>query len=111
MFLTSCLRASPIPPRMQVDIDLEALDKGGLARFSTAELREALAKRGLDDKGDRAALFARLRGALATAAGGARNKKEIISHEVVANVLVGAEEAEARLEELLNKRRELLGES
>ena len=37
--------------------------------------------------------------------------KQTISHEVVANVLVGAEEAEARLEALLTRKRELLGEA
>ena len=36
--------------------------------------------------------------------------KEVVSHEVVSNVLVGAEEAEARLEALLTRKRALLGE-
>ena len=36
--------------------------------------------------------------------------KEQITHEVEAMVLVGAEEAEARLEALLQRKRELLGE-
>lgn len=37
--------------------------------------------------------------------------RETVSHEVVANVLVGAEEAEAKLEALLQRKRELLGEA
>jgi hypothetical protein len=36
--------------------------------------------------------------------------QETVTHEVVANVLVGAEEHEARLADLLQRRRELLGE-
>ena len=36
--------------------------------------------------------------------------RETVSHEVEANVLVGAEEAEAKLEGLLQRKRELLGE-
>ena len=36
--------------------------------------------------------------------------RETVSHEVEANVLVGAEEAEARLDRLLQRKRELLGE-
>ena len=38
-------------------------------------------------------------------------EKETVTHEVVANVLVGAEEAEAKLEKLLARKRELLGEA
>ena len=37
--------------------------------------------------------------------------KETVAHEVVSNVLVGAEEAEAALAALLARKRELLGES
>jgi len=92
-----------------VDIDIEALDKGGVGRFGKGELRAGLEKHGLDTAGDKAALFARLREALASDL--ASMKKETISHEVVANVLVGAEEAEARLEALLQRKRELLGEA
>ena len=36
--------------------------------------------------------------------------KEVVAHEVESMVLVGAEEAEARLEKLLQRKRELLGE-
>lgn len=36
--------------------------------------------------------------------------KQTVAHEVVANVLVGAEAAEARLEALLQRKRELLGD-
>jgi len=36
---------------------------------------------------------------------------QTVAHEVVANVLVGAEEAEAQLEGLLQRKRELLGEA
>ena len=41
----------------------------------------------------------------------AMQTRETVSHEVVANVLVGAEEAEAKLEALLQRKRELLGEA
>ena len=37
--------------------------------------------------------------------------RETVQHEVVANVLVGAEEAEAKLKPLLQRKRELLGEA
>lgn len=37
--------------------------------------------------------------------------QDTVAHEVVGHVLVGAEEAEARLESLLARRRELLGEA
>ena len=40
-----------------------------------------------------------------------RGAKEAVAHEVVGNVLVGAEEAEAALEALLARKRELLGEA
>jgi hypothetical protein len=36
--------------------------------------------------------------------------QEVVTHQVVANVLVGAEEHEVRLADLLQRRRELLGE-
>ena len=105
------------------DLTLEALDKRGSSGFSRDELRGALAARGLDAKGDRAACFARLHAALtavaaaeaaAEAAGegqASSNKKQVIAHEVVSKVLVGAEEAEAKLEALLQRKRELLGEA
>ena len=97
---------------MTVDVDLDALDKGGVARFSRDELKAALGKRGLALGGDKAALFHRLRAALVAAGEtAAPARKQRIAHEVVANVLVGAEEAEAKLEVLLNRRRELLGEA
>jgi len=94
-----------------VDVDLDALRKGGVTRFSKDELRAALLKRGLDAAGDKTALFERLRDALSAAAETAATSKKTIAHEVVANVLVGAEEAEAKLEKLLQKKRELLGEA
>jgi len=96
---------------VQVDLDLDALDKGGVGRFSLAELRAALEKRGLDVSGDRPVLFARLRAAVAADDGATKTVKQTIAHEVVANVLVGAEEAEAKLEVLLQRKRELLGEA
>ena len=40
-----------------------------------------------------------------------KGAKQTVAHEVVANVLVGAEEAEAKLEGLLMRKRELLGEA
>ena len=60
-------------------------------------------------QGDKATLFERLRRLLA--AEGQKAEQTTISHEVVANVLVGAEEAEARLEALLARKRDLLGEA
>ena len=39
-----------------------------------------------------------------------KKKRQTIAHEVVSNVLVGAEEAEAKLEQLLTRKRALLGE-
>ena len=60
-------------------------------------------------QGDRAALFERLRRLLS--AEGQKAEQTTISHEVVSNVLVGAEEAEARLEALLARKRDLLGEA
>ena len=50
-------------------------------------------------------------GVMVVAADEGKGAKETVAHEVVANVLVGAEEAEARLEGLLQRRRELLGEA
>ena len=102
---------------MVADLTLGALDKRGASGFSRDELRGALAARGLDGRGDRAACFARLHAALtaeaaAEAAGEqATSKKQVIAHEVVSRVLVGAEEAEAKLEALLQRKRELLGEA
>ena len=95
---------------VQVDLDLASLDKGGMSRFSLAELRDALEKRSLDTSGDRAALFGRLRAAVAADDSAAKTTQQTIAHEVVANVLVGAEEAEAKLDALLQRKRELLGE-
>jgi len=95
---------------VQVDLDLLSLDKGGMSRFSLAELRDALEKRSLDTSGDRAALFGRLRAAVAADDSAAKTTQQTIAHEVVANVLVGAEEAEAKLDALLQRKRELLGE-
>ena len=92
-----------------VGIDLEGLVKGGLNRYSIAELKSALASRQLETSGEKQKLFDRLREALA--AEDALVAKETVSHEVVANVLVGAEEAEAKLEALLMRKRELLGEA
>ena len=93
-----------------VDIDLAALEKGGVSRFSKEELRGNLRARGLDVGGDKAALFARLREALQCQSEQQEAKTKTVAHEVVSNVLVGAEEAEARLEALLMRKRELLGE-
>ena len=81
----------------------------GVHRFSKDELRANLARRGAETSGDKQALFERLREALREAEGGRR--KQLIAHDVVANVLVGAEEAEARLEQLLARKRELVGEA
>jgi len=61
--------------------------------------------------GEKHVIFERLRAALVEAAPSSSAQKQTISHEVVANVLVGAEEAEARLEALLARKRELLGEA
>ena len=96
-----------------VDIDIEALDKGGKDRFGRAELKAALEAKGLETGGDKQALFARLREALAKDAqsSSGATQKQTVAHEVVANVLVGAEEAEAKLELLLQRKRELLGEA
>ena len=49
---------------------------------------------------------AQWRAALAEKAPSAAAQKRTISHEVVANVLVGAEEAEAKLERLLARKRD-----
>jgi len=49
-------------------------------------------------------------GVLVVAADDGRGATEAISHQVESMVLVGAEEAEAKLEALLNRKRELLGE-
>ena len=75
---------------------------------SATELKEALESRKLDTSGDKQALYERLKEALE--AEDAKVVKETVTHEVVANVLVGAEEAEAKLEALLQRKRELLGE-
>ena len=93
-----------------VGIDLAGLVKGGIGRYSMAELKHDLQARGLETGGDKQKLFERLREAL-QAAEDAQPTKETVSHEVVANVLVGAEEAEAKLEALLQRKRELLGEA
>lgn len=95
---------------MIVEMDLEALDKRGLAGFSSAELRAALQSCGLDTAGEKGALFERLRAALVDNATLSKKKRQTIAHEVVSNVLVGAEEAEAKLEQLLTRKRALLGE-
>jgi len=93
-----------------VGIDLAGLVKGGVNRYSVAELKHDLASRKLETTGDKHKLYDRLRETL-QAAEEAQPTKETISHDVVANVLVGAEEAEAKLEALLQRRRELLGEA
>eukprot|EP00966_Prymnesium_polylepis_P041493 963104-Prymnesium_polylepis.1 len=49
-------------------------------------------------------------GVMVVQADDGRGAKETVTAEVVGNVLVGAEEAEAKLEALLQRRRELLGE-
>lgn len=49
-------------------------------------------------------------GILVVGADDGKGSTETIAHEVESNVLVGAEEAEARLEALLNRKRALLGE-
>ena len=49
-------------------------------------------------------------GAVVVGADDGTGSTQTIAHEVVSNVLVGAEEAEARLAELLQRKRELLGE-
>lgn len=93
-----------------VGIDLVGLIKGGVHRYSMAELKHDLALRRLETGGDKQRLYERLREAL-QAAEDAQPTKETVSHEVVANVLVGAEAAEAKLEALLQRKRELLGEA
>ena len=93
-----------------IRIDLAGLLKGGLGRYSMAELRKELTARKLETGGDKAALYERLREAL-QAEEDAMQTRETVSHEVEANVLVGAEEAEAKLEALLQRKRELLGEA
>jgi len=50
------------------------------------------------------------RGVLVVHGDDGSGSSQTVAHEVEANVLVGAEEAEARLEELLNRKRALLGE-
>ena len=92
----------------QIGIDLAGLVKGGLGRYSIANLKAGLATRGLETSGDKQALYTRLRERLE--AEDAQVERETVTHEVEANVLVGAEEAEARLEALLTRKRELLGE-
>ena len=92
-----------------VGIDLAGLVKGGLHRYSAQELKRDLVARGLETTGDKQRLYERLRSALQAEAD-AMQSKEVVTHEVVANVLVGAEEAEAKLEALLQRKRELLGE-
>ena len=92
-----------------VGIDLAGLVKGGLHRYSAQELKRDLVARGLETTGDKQRLYERLRSALQAEAH-AMQSKEVVTHEVVANVLVGAEEAEAKLEALLQRKRELLGE-
>jgi len=92
-----------------VGIDLAGLVKGGIGRYSMAELRHDLNAHGLETSGDKQKLYERLREAL-QAAEDALPTRETVSHEVEANVLVGAEEAEAKLEGLLQRKRELLGE-
>jgi hypothetical protein len=99
---------------MVAQLTLSALDKGGLARFKVSELKEHLGARGLDTKGDKPSLFARLRAALEAAEASqaaAGGSTQTIAHEVVSHVLVGAEEQEARLEALLQRKRELMGEA
>ena len=76
----------------------------------TASPSAHLQARSLETSGDKQKLFDRLREAL-QAAEDAQPTRETVSHEVVANVLVGAEEAEAKLEALLQRKRELLGEA
>ena len=49
-------------------------------------------------------------GVMVVAADDGQTTKEVVGAEVVGNVLVGAEEHEARMEALLARRRELLGE-
>ena len=93
-----------------IGIDLTGLLKGGLGRYSVAELKRDLTARKLDTTGDKQRLFDRLRDALQAEADAMQNQ-EVVTHEVVANVLVGAEEAEAKLEALLQRKRELLGEA
>ena len=93
-----------------VGIDLAGLVKGGLGRYSIAELKKELTARKLETGGDKKKLYDRLREALQEEED-AMQTRETVSHEVVANVLVGAEEAEAKLEALLQRKRELLGES
>merc|ERR1712087_198162 len=78
-----------------VDLDLDALDKGGMGRFSKDELRANLERRGLETNGNRQSLFDRLRAALVEAPASGGTSKKTFAHEVVANVLVGAEQAEA----------------
>ena len=93
-----------------IGIDLVGLAKGGLGRYSAAELKRDLSARKLETHGDKPALYERLRAALQAEADAMQNQ-EVVTHEVVANVLVGAEEAEAKLEALLQRKRELLGEA
>ena len=93
-----------------VGIDLAGLVKGGLGRYSIAELKKELTARKLETSGDKKKLYDRLREVLQEEED-AMQTRETVSHEVVANVLVGAEEAEAKLEALLQRKRELLGES
>ena len=76
---------------------------------SPSRARNGAARR-LETTGDKQALYERLRTALQAEADAMQNK-EVVTHEVVANVLVGAEEAEAKLEALLQRKRELLGEA
>ena len=66
--------------------------------------------RKVETTGDKQRLYERLRDALQAEAD-AMQSKGVVTHGVVANVLGGAEEAEARLEALLQRKRELLGEA
>ena len=95
--------------------DLQSVSSG---MWTTEELRDALRKRGLSTKvssehttkqAKKLELQERILVALKEE-GGTEVKKEVVATEVQANVLVGAEEHEARLEELLRRKRELLGE-
>ena len=87
-----------------------APDATSVSNMSSRELREALEARGLENTGKKAQLAERLLEALDKDES-SKAKKETVAHEVVSNVLVGAEVHEARLEALLHRKRELTGEA
>ena len=88
--------------------DVKSVESG---MWTAVELKAELRKRNLDTRAaNKEVLQERLATALKSE-GAAEVKRETFAHEVVSNVLVGAEEHEARLEQLLQRKRELTGEA